>query len=84
MEKISTEQRDDRIHFFCTAHPTQLAIVTRHEGQWAYCPGGYVAGVDGHAWAPIAPTEVNQVSPRHVGFVVVGKVSAGQRESLGR
>ena len=80
--KIDTEQRDDRIRLYCTAHPTQLAIVTRHEGQWAYCPGGYVEAVDGHAWSPIAPTDVNQVSPRHVGFVVVGKVT-GARASLG-
>jgi hypothetical protein len=82
--KIDAEQRDDRIRLYCTAHPRQLAIVTRHEGQWAYCPGGYVAAVDGHAWAPIAPTDVHQVSPRHVGFVVAGKATVLQREGLAR
>jgi hypothetical protein len=49
MEKIKSDPVDDRIRFYCTAHQTQLPIVTMHERRWAYCPGGYFAAHDGHA-----------------------------------
>jgi hypothetical protein len=77
MKMSGTGERDDRIRFYCTSHPTQLPIVTVHEGRWAYCPGGYVAARDGHTWSAIPPTHVNRVNPRQVGFVVVGKPSRG-------
>ena len=64
MQKIKTDPVDDRIRFYCTAHQTQLPIVTMHEGRWAYCPGGYFAAHDGHAWAAIEPTSVYQIKPQ--------------------
>lgn len=73
--KTSADPMDDRLRFYCRSHPIRTPIVTIHERQWAYCPGGYVDARDDHSWAAISPTHVNQVNPRHVGFVVVGKES---------
>ena len=64
MEKNTAEHVDDRIRFYCTAHPTQLPIVTMHERRWAYCPGGYFDAADGHGWVAIEPTSVYQVTPQ--------------------
>jgi len=75
MAKSSTSPVDDRIRFYCTSHPTQVPIVTMHEQRWAYCPGGYVAARDGHFWTAIEPTNVHQVNPRQIGFVMAAKPS---------
>jgi hypothetical protein len=64
MVKIKTDPVDDRIHFYCTGHATQLPIVTMHERRWAYCPGGYFASQEGHAWVAIEPTSVYQIKPQ--------------------
>jgi hypothetical protein len=75
MANSSTSPVDDRIRFYCTSHPTQVPIVTMHEQRWAYCPGGYVAARDGHFWTAIEPTNVHQVNPRQIGFVMALKPS---------
>jgi hypothetical protein len=66
LSKINTDPVDDRIRFYCTAHRAQLPIVTMHERRWAYCPGGYVAAREGHAWVAIEPTSVYQVKPQEL------------------
>lgn len=58
-----------RIRFLCTSHATQVPIVTMHEQQWAYCPGGYVAAQKGHFWTAIEPANRSELNPRHIGFV---------------
>lgn len=68
MEKTGADPVDDRIRFYCASHTTEVPIVTVHERRWAYCPGGYDAAREGHAWTAIEPTHVNQLNPRQMGF----------------
>jgi hypothetical protein len=60
---------DDRIRYYCTSHPTKVPTVTMHERRWAYCPGGYIAAMQGHFWTAIEPTTVSEVKPKHVGLI---------------
>ena len=64
-----------RIRFLCTSHVTRAPIVTMHADRWAYCPGGYVAAMEGHFWTAIEPTEVADLKPKHVGFVRAEELS---------
>ena len=60
---------DDRIRYFCTSHPTRIPTVTMHERRWAYCPGGYIAAMEGHFWTAIEPTTVIEAKPNHLALV---------------
>ena len=57
------------IRFLCTSHAIQTPIVTIHEQQWAYCPGGFVDGQEGHNWVAIAPSTISELKWRHIELV---------------
>lgn len=63
------------INFLCTSHAPEVPIVTLHEQRWAYCPGGYVAAQQGHAWTAIDPANRSELNPRHIGFVQARRLS---------
>jgi hypothetical protein len=58
-----------RIRFLCTSHAARVPIVTMHADRWAYCPGGYIAAMEGHFWTAIEPATVIELKPKHVGLV---------------
>lgn len=71
-------QLGTRIRFVCTSHETRLPIVTMHEQQWAYCPGGYIAAHEGHFWTAIEPASWTELSLGHIGFAREQRLSASR------
>ncbi len=50
-------ERTDLVDYYCTSHryrPGEQALVTLHEGRWAFCPD---ADDDAHRWAVIVQTD---------------------------
>jgi len=68
MENAGARDIGTQIRFLCTSHTTRVPIVTMHDDRWAYCPGGYIAAMEGHFWTAIEPANVTDVKPRHVGL----------------
>ena len=56
------------IRFVCKAHVRGVPIITLHEGEWAYCPGGDVDAHD-HAWIAIPGARVSQLESKQVGSI---------------
>ena len=66
MQKTRAVQLGTRIRFLCTSHATEVPIVTMHEQQWAYCPGGHIAAGHGHFWTAIEPARVSDAEAHRV------------------
>ena len=66
MENSRAAQLGKQIRFVCTSHSAQVPMVTMHDQQWAYCPGGHIAARQGHFWTAIEPTTVTDAEAHRV------------------
>ena len=57
------------ISFVCLSHRQGTRIVTVHDGQWAYCRGGFVDAQHGHTWAVMSPNIVYELDSNRVGLI---------------
>jgi hypothetical protein len=64
-----------QIRFLCTSHAARVPTVTMHADRWAYCPGGYIAAMEGHFWTAIEPATVIELKPKPVGLAQAQQLS---------